>query len=128
MKTMINKFILTTIVLALTLPLMASTPSYTIGDQAPTIAFRSTSTMVGSGSTFASTPTLNENGMAYAPYSPATSAAPRHAKNFGPNPDEELDETDKVPIGDELIPLLIIAAIYALWKFFQMRRNSVQEE
>ena len=124
MKTMINKFILATVVLTLAFPLMAHTPSHTFGDEAPTIAFRSTSAMVGSGSTYTSTPTLNADGIAYAPYSAASAAAPRGAKKFGPDPDEELDETDKVPVGDGMWIMMICAMVYAVYSVARVYRRK----
>jgi len=85
---------------------------------APNATFQSTSTMLGSGSAYASNPTLNAEGIATYTGQPSSPdyipGGPR--KIFTPG-----NGGTQQPLGDELIPLLIIAAIYTLMKL--VRRN-----
>ena len=78
----------------------------------PQTQFQSTSTMVGSGSVYTPAPSLNADGTAYNPAEAATPAKKGGIKTLGPTPDEGLDEKDKVPVGDAVLPLLLCAAAF----------------
>lgn len=74
----------------------------------PSSEFQSTSSMVGSGSSYASNPSLNADGTA-AYNSP--SYAPQRAIS-GPNRIAPVTpEGDPTPIGDEILPLLLMALV-----------------
>lgn len=93
----------------------------------PSASFRSTNTMVGSGSAYSSNPTLSDEGTATCG-SPA--AAPRRARM------EEDDEITiftpgqggtQAPIGEPVIPLLLMAIAFAavIRTKHQYGKNSV---
>ena len=81
-------------------------------------AFQSTSTMQGSGSAYSSTPALNADGTASTPLDAAR--GPRRAKLDGdPDPDDiDFGDTpvtpgqsgSEAPIGDAVLPLMLMAA------------------
>lgn len=89
----------------------------------PAIAFQSTSTMVGSGSTYASQPMLNMDGTASykAPsYGPAYApGGPRKSSSDPINPEEDDVE---LPVGDGTWILMFLAIGYA---FFVAWRRMV---
>ena len=134
MKGMKIRCVLIAVAVMLALPTMAQwetstmqrTDRYASGYQAtaPTTTFHSTGSMVGVGSAYSSTPTLNADGTAaygYADYSPSSS--PRgHVRKTGtpglPNPE------NKQPLGDLLFPLLLLAFAYAMIKF----RNAIRRK
>ena len=72
-------------------------------------AFQSTSTMTPSGSAYSSTPTLNIDGTASYDEASAPAKAPGKRK-IGPGASETVDEKDKVPVGDAVLPLMLMAA------------------
>ena len=75
---------------------------------APTASFQSTSTMSGSGSAYSSNPSLNDDGTAAynsASYAPARAIS-------GPNRIAPVTpEGDPTPVGDEILPLLLMALV-----------------
>ena len=106
MKTM--KYML----MALSLAGVLSINAQSLANQ-PSSEFQSTSSMVGSGSSYASNPSLNADGTA-AYNSP--SYAPQRAIS-GPNRIAPVTpEGDPTPVGDALIPLLLLALFYGLHK------------
>ena len=73
-------------------------------------AFQSTSTMTPSGSAYSATPAaLNENGTATYDEVSAPANVPGKRK-IGPSPSGTVDEKDKVPVGDAVLPLMLMAA------------------
>ena len=73
-------------------------------------AFQSTSTMTPSGSAYSATPAaLNENGTATYDEASAPANVPGKRK-VGPSPSGTVDEKDKVPVGDAVLPLMLMAA------------------
>ena len=91
-----------------------------------TSAFQSTSTMTGAGSSYSSNPTINENGTANAPsYAPG---GPHKA----PTPISTEDQRQKneggsgkdTPLGDALIPLAVMAMVFA--GVIALRRRKAQ--
>ncbi len=84
-------------------------------DDMPSSGFSSTSTMMGSGSSYASEPTMNANGMVEEPV-----AKPNRGRTNTPNPEIEEDDTAN-PIGDAVLPLLLLAGVYG---FYSYRRRK----
>jgi len=99
-----NKSILKVILVAI--PLLASVPAMAQMDN----AFQSTSTMAGSGSAYASDPTIGSNGMVEQP-----AATPNRGRTaFTPGEGKEEDhQVDDTPIGSALPALLLLAGAYA---------------
>ena len=84
------------------------------------VTFQSTSSMTPVGSVYSSNPTLNEDGTVY---NPSQVASPAQAgggpRKIGPAVDSELDEKDKVPIGDGTWIMMLLVGGYAAvitWK------------
>ena len=94
---------------------------------APAATFQSTSTLVGSGSAYSATPMLGEDGTASyngASYAPAK--GPRKATMD----DDDIEITtpgqggSQAPIGDAVLPLLLMASAFAV--FVYLRRRKVK--
>ena len=75
----------------------------------PDIAFRSTSTMVGSGSAYCSSPMLTENGTATYSGESSSSSAPSGTKKIVTPGNEGTQQ----PIGDALLPMMLMAIVFA---------------
>ena len=82
-------------------------------DKVQTQAFQSTSTMTPVGSAYSANPSLNADGTAY---NPATSSGPRKAKTedplLPPNPDIQEGDTGNTPLGDAVLPLMLMALAF----------------
>ena len=81
------------------------------GSGAPVNTFHSTSSMAGTGSAYASMPMIDANGSAtYASASPIS----------GPRKDGASPTTPPgkppVPVGDAILPLMLMAMVFLLWK------------
>lgn len=87
--------------------------------------FRSTSSMVLTGSAYSSNPTLNDNGMAT--YD-SPSRGPRRMKMDDDEPEVIETPTGKQPLGDAVVPLMLLALAYAGYKVLARRKKSVQRE
>ena len=97
----------------------------------PNAAFQSTSTMMGSGSTYSANPTLNNDGTAS--YG-ASQSGPRRAKMDDPsipsNPwpgsanDPNQGEPDPGPVGDALLPLLFMSLAFGMFVYFRRKRSE----
>ena len=89
----------------------SNNPQSIYGAEPTTTSFRSTGTLMGSGSQYASTPMLNADGTAA--YSGAntlyahTSSGPRRIAPTTPT-------GNPTPIGDAALPLLLLAVAYVL--------------
>ena len=90
--------------LLIILPLLASMPAWGQLDN----AFQSTSTMPGSGSAYASDPTIGDNGMVEQP----ADIVPNRGRTNTPNP-----ERPSTPIGDAVPFLLLLAVGYGVVAF-----------
>jgi len=100
-------WILIVMAAAMVLPAMAQ--PFDQSEQ-PQATFRSTSTMIGSGSSYAAQPALNADGTAaYGASESSTPAAPGPRKIVPVTP-----EGDPTPVGDALLPLLLMAMAYAV--------------
>ena len=84
--------------------------------QAPAATFHSTSVMQGSNSTYASTPSIGDDGSAVGMYATAPSSGPR--KVGPPTP-----EGDPTPLGDAALPLLLMAGVYVFIRVRRVRRD-----
>lgn len=91
--------------------------------------FRSTSSMVLTGSAYSSNPTLDDNGMAT--YN-SLSRGPRRMKMDGDDDDDEPAVVEKPegkqPIGDAVVPLMLFALAYVGYKVLARRKKSAQRE
>ena len=91
--------------------------------ETPTAVFQSTSTLAGSGSAYSATPMLAEDGTAMyegagAPRrTPATPGTP-----FTPG---QGSEENQFPLGDALIPLLLMVMAYATYLLLRRRKSRV---
>ncbi|MCQ2347814.1 MAG: hypothetical protein MJZ65_01345 [Paludibacteraceae bacterium] len=81
------------------------------GAAAPSAGFGSTSTMMGSGSAYSSTPTINSYGMAGDPGYVANRGRLEDREDAGTPGGEQTD--GPVPVGDAVPFLLLLAAGYA---------------
>ena len=102
--------------------------------QMPTTPFRSTSTMVGSGSTL---PVAAHSGVrvtgatvgtyADASYAPRSSRPRRVGENEGTeNEDENTHIGDPgLPIGDAVLPLMLMLGAYGVLVYFRRKRADV---
>ena len=76
-------------------------------------AFQSTSTMTPSGSAYSATPAaLNDDGTASYDGASAPASAPGKRK-LGPDPSSDIKPEDQVPVGDAVLPLMLMAAAAA---------------
>ena len=97
------------------LPAMAqwSTGSTFSQAEAPAAAFRSTSSLTGSGSTYSSTPMFSADGTAtYAAAAYESEGVPSKPRKTGP----PTPEGDPTPLGDTALPLLLMALLYVVYR------------
>lgn len=91
--------------------------------------FQSTSTMQGSGSVYSSNPTLNANGTAYSPVeSPAKTIGPRRSPgtiDSQQEMDDEYGEGLNPPLGDAVLPLMLMALAYLGVRVFRARKRAL---
>lgn len=85
--------------------------------------FRSTSAMQGSGSVYSANPTVSADGSAY---SPISSDMPNRGirKSTLPGEPDEKDDKDNTPIGDAVLPLMLMALAYLGVRFFRARKRA----
>lgn len=97
------------------------------GASAPTASFQSTSTLPATGSTYSANPTLNADGTATYQGAVEPAAAPKHPghirKAGGVDP---TDDDDFLPLGDAVIPLMLIACAYAVCKVRSRRKGQIE--
>ena len=93
-----------------------------VGASAPSTTFQSTSTMSGSNSAYASNPNIDNDGMAAAPSNRRTIGARRNDEIGNPTVDPE-DEGNE-PIGDAILPMLLLAAAYGAVRVYRRKRRS----
>ena len=82
------------------------------------IPLRSVAPMIPSGSKYASKPMLAMDGSAT--YAGAPVSAPRR---IGPTPSGDIDIRDKVPVGDAILPMLLMAMAYAAYIYRRKKSN-----
>lgn len=113
--------ILVVMVAAFVLPTMAQN----YGAQQMNASFQSTSTMMGSGSTYSSNPTINENGVASAPASSPAKApsGPSRIGNFDNVPEGGVQENIS-PVGDAVMPMILMAMVYAVYSVARVYRRK----
>lgn len=92
------------------------------------VTFRSTSAMTGAGSAYSSNPILNDNGTAaYSEhYSPAQAPGKPYKAPPPLNSDDDFTEETgqglNTPVGDAVIPLLLMVMVYAAYIFPRRKR------
>ena len=92
---------------------------------APVTAFQSTSTMVGSGSAYSSSPMLTENGLAT--YSGAPSGPKRAPSTPGtPSPPGQGEKENQFPLGDGILPLMLLIGAYCGFVALRRRKKVVK--
>lgn len=110
MKTMKRNIVMIVMAVAFALPAVAvEFGNSNLFGVAPQASFRSTSSMAGSGSMYASYPSLSENGTANAPYA-SSSSRPHKAPPLIVTPGDL--EEGHVPIGDAVLPLMLMALAF----------------
>lgn len=77
--------------------------------ETPTPSFHSTSTMLSCNSIYASTPTISSNGLAGEDDS-TDSSHPKNPRKITP----PVPGGDPTPVGDAILPLMLLAAVYTL--------------
>ena len=98
---------------------------------APSATFQSTSTMSGSGSAYSANPSLNGNGTA----TYAAPSGPRRAKMDDPTPssgnpfsgggqDPEQTDPNEDPLGDALLPLLLMSLAFCGYIYLRRKRSE----
>ena len=119
MKTM--KYILMVISMVGVLSVSAQQPT-----EQPQAQFQSTSTLQGSGSAYSASPAINADGTAYSPAATPGKNIRRATK------DEDDDEIvivtpgqggSQAPIGDAVLPLLLMAMAFAGMTYIRKRRT-----
>jgi hypothetical protein len=93
----------------------------------PISTFQSTSTLSGGTRSDASTPLISTDGsVAGSAYMGAVSApaGPRQAPGGPGTPGGDLDPATQQPLGDALIPLLLLAFAYAIYKVSRRRAGE----
>ncbi|MCQ2310676.1 MAG: hypothetical protein MJZ64_02885 [Paludibacteraceae bacterium] len=98
------------VILVFLLSISVGVFAQTDGASAPSAGFGSTSSMMGSGSAYSSSPSINAYGMAEAPMGEVASV-PNEGRGAGHTPNPERPNT---PIGDAVPFLLLLAAAYAV--------------
>lgn len=110
-------------VVLMALPTMAQTFGTKYAEK-PSVVFQSTSTMMGSGSTYSANPTLNTDGTAY--YNGAAASGPRRVKMDDPvtppNPETDDDDKDNTPLGDAVLPLLLCSLAFCGVVYLRKRK------
>ena len=90
--------------------------------------FRSTSAMPGSGSAYSATPMLNEYGMATYEGEEEPSMASLRAGSIRKNTGTPGSGGQELPLGDAVLPLMLLALAYAGYKVLARRKKSAQRE
>lgn len=93
--------------------------------EAPAAVFQSTSTLAGSGSAWSATPMLGEDGMAMLE---GASEDPKHAQGGIRRVVTPGNNGTQQPIGDAVVPLMLLALAYAGYKVLARRKKSAQRE
>ena len=124
MKDMKYRVIILAMVAAFSLPAIAQLSSDPFAATAPTTTFQSTSALVGSGSDYSSNPTIGDDGTAAQPNAEAAQA-PMARKISGRNNLIENPEDD--PIGDALLPLMLLLLGYMGYHFVVKSNKKVTE-
>ena len=103
------------------LPALAQNFGSQPADQ-PNASFQSTSTMTGSGSQYSANPTLNSDGTAsYNGETSSPSKGPNKAKKWDSG--ELPDKPNDGPIGDALLPLLLMSLAFGMFVYFRRKQT-----
>jgi len=115
-----KKFIMIVMVAAFALPAIAQ--SFTTNERqgVPTTNFQSTSTMASTGSVYSSNPTIGSDGTA----TTTTTTRPPSRPRRDPGTTEPADDDPSQPVGDEMVPLLIISMLYVGYLLLRRRKEA----
>lgn len=124
---MYKHILLIALILTFALPVMAQWGSEPMMAVAPSVAFRSTGTLASSGSMYASAPTINAYGQGEGS-SFASSLRGVGLRDGGGSggsgvPSTPGDSGNQQPVGDAVLPLLLMVAMYVL---IRLRRQRVE--
>lgn len=94
-------------------------------------AFQSTSTMQSSGSVYSSNPSLNSDGTAYSPASerlggPRKAPTPVSTDEYWEANKSQLGSGLNPPLGDAVLPLMLMALAYLGVRFFRARKRALK--
>lgn len=97
-------------------------PMVGVQTAAPAVSFQSTSALAGSGSALGANPTLNADGSVNeGAYRAGTSNGPRRVTNPDENDDD--DTENGTPLGDAVLPLMLLACAYLILRATRRRRE-----
>ena len=86
--------------------------------------FQSTSTLQGSGSAYSANPALNADGTAY---NPTESSTPAQAPAQAPSGPRRINPiAAPTPIGDPVLPLMLMALAYMGLRLFRARKRALK--
>lgn len=84
--------------------------------------FQSTSTLQGSGSSYSANPSLNADGTAY---NPAESSTPAQSPAQAPSGPRRINPiAAPTPLGDAVLPLMLMALAYLGVRVFRARKRA----
>jgi hypothetical protein len=112
-------------VLLVSMPAIAQLSSDPFAATAPTTTFQSTSALVGAGSDYSSNPTIGDDGTAAQPNAEAAQAAPMARKISGRH--NLIENPGDNPIGDALLPLMLLLLGYMGYHFVVKSNKKVTE-
>ena len=126
MKNMRYRIIVLAMVAAFSLPAIAQFGNTDpFAATAPTTTFQSTSALAGSGSDYSSNPTIGDDGTAAQPNAEAAQAAPMARKISGRH--NLIENPGDNPIGDALLPLMLLLLGYMGYHFVVKSNKKVTE-
>ena len=128
MKDMKSRVIILAMVAAFSLPAIAQLSSDPFAATAPTTTFQSTSALVGAGSDYSSNPTIGDDGTAAQPNTAPQSRTLRPRRNDDDEWGKDNIETpEDNPIGDALLPLMLLLLGYMGYHFVVKSNKKVTE-
>ena len=113
-------------VLLVSMPAIAQLSSDPFAATAPTTTFQSTSALVGSGSDYSSNPTIGDDGTATQPNTAPQSRTLRPRRNDEWD-DDNIETPEDNPIGDALLPLMLLLLGYMGYHFVVKSNKKVTE-
>ena len=127
MKDMKYRVIILAMVAAFSLPAIAQFGNTDpFAATAPTTTFQSTSALVGSGSDYSSNPTIGDDGTAAQPNTAPQSRTLRPRRNDEWD-DDNIETPEDNPIGDALLPLMLLLLGYMGYHFVVKSNKKVTE-
>ena len=128
MKDMKYRVIILAMVAAFSLPAIAQLSSDPFAATAPTTTFQSTSALVGAGSDYSSNPTIGDDGTAAQPSATPRRIGVRRNDDEDPGVPTTPGEGEVwQPIGDALLPLMLLLLGYMGYHFVVKSNKKVTE-